>query len=493
MNRTSPKWGQLDIAVAITSSLIVFLIALLLWQGDRTAPQVMEFSWHQKQVSATDLAFTLTFNRPMDRLSVEKNLRISPSLPGRISWAGRKMAYTLNSPPVYGDRYQVELDNAYDRFANEIGNHRPNLTFNANFSTPDRAFIYVGASGAEKNRLVKVDLANQSHQILTPANLAVTNFRIFPDRQRILVGAALYQADNINILEQQLYQLELANQSNPMQLVLDSKDYQISKFELAADGKTAVIQRLSRKQVGQYGLWMLSLGDSSKDSQGKDRFNQPQALENKPGGDFLITPDGAAVAIAQGEGVAILPLVPDSDSQSTSQAEPLDFLPKFGMVLDFSQDGSQAAMVKFNKDYTRSLFFVTNQGIQKELLKISGSILSAVFDPQKTTLYALLTDADLNAPVFQEQPYLAAIALASGEVKRILDLKSQKDIQINLSPDGTEMLISATPMPELSPEANARDRSSKPKLPPQLFELSLVGQGQIKSLGFSGDRPQWLP
>lgn len=532
-DRISPKyWGQpLDIAVVVASVLIVSLITLLLWQGDRTAPQIIEFSWDQKQISAKDVAFTLTFNRPMDHQSVEKNLKITPSLPGRISWAGRKLAYTLNSPPVYGDRYQVELNSAYDRFANEAGNHRPNLPFTANFFTPDRAFVYVGAIGAEKNRLIKVNQSNQSHQILTPENLAITNFRIFPDRQRILLGAAPYQSGNINILEQQLYQLELepkdskSAQSNQMQLVLDSKEYQISKFELAADGKTAVIQRLSRKQVGQYGLWVLSLKDQLPAPQGdtpaRAEFNQPRALESKPGGDFLITPDGSSVAIAQGEGVAILPIIPALESKSegskseASKSEPLDFLPKFGMVLDFSQDGSQAAMVKFNKDYTRSLFFVTNQGVQKELLRISGSILSAVFNPQKTTLYVLLTDADLNATMFQEQPYLAAIALSSGKVSRILDLKSQKDIQIDLSPEGREMLISATPMPENSPEnsprnsldsklsdgtkneANQRSETrpirSKLKLPPQLFEVSLEGTMQIKSLALTGNRPQWLP
>jgi hypothetical protein len=46
------------------------------------------------------------------------------------------------------------------------------------------------------------------------------------------------------------------------------------------------------------------------------------------------------------------------------------------MVLSFARDGSAAAMVKFNTDYTRSLFLVTNQGLQKELLRTTGSILS---------------------------------------------------------------------------------------------------------------------
>ncbi len=88
----------------------------------------------------------------------------------------------------------------------------------------------------------------------------------------------------------------------------------------------------------------------------------PKRLESQPGGDFTITPDSQAVAVAQGQGAAILPLQGDA-------SKPLDFLPQFGLVQAFSKDGSQAAMVKFNTDYTRDLFLVTNQGVQKQLLK----------------------------------------------------------------------------------------------------------------------------
>jgi hypothetical protein len=74
----------------------------------------------------------------------------------------------------------------------------------------------------------------------------------------------------------------------------------------------------------------------------------------------LITPDSNALALLQGQGVAILPLKPG--------AKPLDFIPKFGQVLSFARDGSAAAMVQFNADPaqpTRSLFLVTNQAFRK--------------------------------------------------------------------------------------------------------------------------------
>lgn len=130
-------------------------------------------------------------------------------------------------------------------------------------------------------------------------------------------------------------------------------------------------------------------------------------MRGQPGGDFLITPDSDSLAIAQGQGLAILPLQPD--------AIPLNFLPKFGMVLAFSRDGSLAAMVKFNTDSTRSLFLVTNQGVQKELLRTTGSIFAAQFDPAKQVLYTLLSEL-IPGETYQEKPYLAAIDLKTSKL-----------------------------------------------------------------------------
>ncbi|MDX1978255.1 MAG: Ig-like domain-containing protein [Pseudanabaenaceae cyanobacterium bins.68] len=467
LRRKSLPFGQpLDLAVLIISATVLSLIGLLLWQGDRTAPQVVAFSWEQKQVTAADLAFKLTFNRPMDQQSVERNLKIVPPLAGRKSWAGRTMAYTLNQPIPYGVNYRLQLENAYDRFADEVDNHRPITPFRSQFSSPEPAFLYIGAAGEQQNRLILVNQAKQ--QVLTPEDLAVIDFRVYPDRQKVLVGAAPYENDLVNLLEQQLYLLDLSQANPQLELVLDAKEYQNFKFDLAANGETIVVQRLSRAETGQYSLWALE----------RDRL--PRSLENKPGGDFMITPDSAAVAIAQGEGVAILPLVP--------QADPLDFLPKFGMVLGFSRDGSQAAMVKFNKDYTRSLFFVTNQGVQRELVKISGSVLQGIFAPQQPMIYALLTDADLQATVFREQPYLAAVEINSGKVTRLLDLAGQKQIQLSLAPDGRKMLVSSVP---------ASQAPGQPKPLPQLFELTMPQQLgttlEVASLERQGHHPQWLP
>ncbi len=463
----SPKFQPLDRLAVSAIAILVILIALLLWQGDRTAPYVRDFSWQNRLVRADDTAFTLTFSRPMNHASVEANLNLEPPLPGKFSWAGRRMAYTLAAPAVYGKTYKLSIADANDSFTKEVGDRPPFKTFEAKFSSPDPAFAYIGNQGEETGRLVVYNFAQAQKQILTPANLTVLDFRVYSDRSKILLAAVPQTSQPINPLTQKLYTVDLGDRQKPIpKLVLDSGDYQNFKFDLAADGKLIVAQRLSRVTPGNYGLWIIKEGEP------------PKPINNPPGGDFLITPDSSSVAIAQGEGVAILPLAENQ--------KPLDFLPKFGMVLSFSKDGSQAAMIKFNKDYTRSLFQVTNQGVQTELIKIKGSILSAQFDPQKQNLYCLLTDVIQTPKSYQETPYLAVINLQTKALTRILNLpKQQGQSQISISPDGTGLLF------DYVQKAIAVGKSSK-NLDTRITLLS-INPIQAKDLEIFGSRPQWLP
>ncbi len=481
--------------------LLSVAIAMLLWIGDRTAPQVREFSWQGQKIDATNTSFSLSFNRPMNRESVEQNLRFEPPLAGKISWSSRRMSYTPIAPAVYGKSYTVKLENALDRFASESGKKAVIDPFTGNFTTPSLRFAYIGSQGEEKGRLVLYDVLSKEKKVLTPSNLIVLDFRIYPDRQKILLGAI--ESAGQSLLDQKIYtvttgidrQDRLSANPPEVKLILDSNDYQNFKFDLSPDGNNILVQRLSRKQVGRYGLWLIKGAEP------------PKALENQPGGDFMFTPDSASVAIAQGEGVAILPL--------ETQAAPLDFLPRFGTVLSFGRSGTQAATIKFNKDYTRSLYLVNNQGLQKELTKINGSILGAQFDPQEKTLYCLLTDVEQDTAknIFREKPYLAAIDLESAQLRRVLELPSQREIQFKISPDGQSILLnSAVPSPDESSnsptvtEDSAKASRNSRTVPTQLIMLSTNSPQnnnqnnnqssnlpQPEVLPIFGTVPRWLP
>lgn len=489
------KFSQpLDRAAIGLMLVLSVAIALLLFGGDSTAPRVRDFTWQNKQIAAEDRAFIVTFSRPMDRESVEENLQIEPPLSGKFSWAGRRMAYTLEYPVPYGTEFKVELEGAHDRFSQGEKTRTEIEPFVAEFQSRDRAMIYLGVEQEELGRLILYNLTQQKKTVLTPKELVVMDYKPYPNSDRILFSATESLARG-GILEQKLYtvttgiDIEGSRTDRPagkIEQVLDSKEYQNLSFDLSPDGKTILVQRVSKRNPGSFGLWMLKEGQ------------RPIPLENEPGGDFLITPDSQAVALAQGQGLAILPLEP--------KAEPVDFLPQFGRVLSFSPDGSAAAMVKFNTDYTRSLYIVTTAGIQKEIRRLKGSILSAQFDPLGKTLYCLLTKLIEGQEEYKEEPYIAAINIESGKLlfPPVL-LPDQREIQMSVSPDGLGLLfdqiVTTNPPTAQSNMGGPRTNSGEAVTKSRLWLLPLDPTAAPETnanlnpeqLPFAGFRPRWLP
>ncbi|MDX2229839.1 MAG: Ig-like domain-containing protein [Leptolyngbyaceae cyanobacterium bins.349] len=495
----SPSFPQpLDKLAIAVMLLLALLIGGLLLTGHRIAPSVRYFTWQGKHIGADDTAFVLSFSRPMDQDSVKQNLQIEPNLPGRVSWAGRRMAYTLNAPAPYGTAYTIKLQNALDFFSQNGAEQVPIQPFNATFRTRDRAFAYIGVQGEENGRLVLVNLTSGQTTILTPPDLVVNEFKPYPLGDRILLGATPRSGQAKGLLEQKLYRVSTGIQIDPpiqldpqgntdplatpspkpateMELVLDSDTYQNLKFDLSADGRIIVLQRVNRNDPADFGPWILQEGEA------------PKPLKGQPGGDFLITPDSDSLAIAQGQGLAILPLYPD--------AKPLDFLPKFGVVLNFSRDGALAAMVKFNGDRTRSLFLVSSQGTQKELLRTTGSIFSAQFDPAKQVLYCLLSEL-IPGETYQEKPFLAAIDVKTGNLTPLLPLPNQRDVQVSLSPDGLALLFDQTTETEQVDPLSPQSRGGKAIVNSQLWILPInsdLTALKPEALPIAGLRPRWLP
>ncbi|MEA5467908.1 hypothetical protein [Spirulina sp. 06S082] len=493
------------IVTILTLSLVTILLILGGWfcWGDRclieTGPKVREFSWRDRIVNAKDTAFVLKFDRPMSRESVENNLKITipdqldlkDPLPGKISWAGRRMAYTLDFPAPYGNSYRVELQRATEKFQ---GSDRPGKRlqpFTAEFKTPDRVFAYIGLEGKERGRLILYNFTQQEKIPLTPANLVITEFEPYPDGKSILFGAADRQVTKDGLLEQQLYRVttglygdgaEIAGQ---IDLVLANEEYQILEFDLSADGNMLVVQRVNREDPQDAGLWVI-----------RDN-NSPVALNNPPGGVFLIAPDNQTIASTQGEGVALLSPQPD--------AEPLGFFAQFGMVLDFTPDGASAVMVDFNRNnpdllYTRSLYLVNNQGREEKIFDTKGSILNCQFDAQGDRLYCLLTNL-IEDVDYVEQPYIAVIDLDSKKVVPLTTLPQYQDTHLSLSPDTVGLIFDQTIVdPELTEENILRTDSGEAiatgtiwlLIPPASLE-EMETAPQLEELPFIGFNPKWLP
>ncbi len=483
---TTPKpLLPLDRLAMIFMAGVAIVTLILLWSGDRTLPQVRDFNWQDRRISAEDTAFTLTFNRSIDRAAVEKQLQINPPLPGKISWAGSKLAYTLTHPAPYGNTYKVSLQGAKELIGKQKG--KAMVPFTGKFRTPDRMFAYISSGVADRGQIVIYNFQTQKPLVISPPGLVVTDFKVDRASQKIIFTATdvkTLQNNQPAIASQQVYSVStgIAPRNNDSQftppgqleLILDNRDYQNVKFDLAPDGNKLVVQRISRKNPTDFALWVITL----------DKSAPPVKL--KQSGDFVITPDSTEVAAAVGQGVSISPLTLTTDSN-------LNFLPKFGSVLSFATDGTAAAMVEYNSDYTKSLFVVNNQGIEQQIFKTSGSILDAKFSPAKDIIYCLATELKTKGETSREEPYLTAIDLQTQKIIMMLLLPTQQGLQMSLAPDGLAVMFDQIDQGD-STNQIIQGRSNGVlwllPIPPNIKDLTTAVKAD--RLPLSGWHPRWL-
>ncbi len=475
----------IDRLAMIVMAGLAIITLILFWSGDRTMPQVRDFNWGNRTISADDTAFTIAFNRPIDRSTIKQQLKIEPPLPGKISWAGSKMAYTLLNPAPYGYRYQVNLQGVKEQIGTKTG--KEIVPFKGSFRTPDRLFAYIGSGAADRGRIVIYNFKTQTPTTITPAGLVVTDFKVDRFSQKIVftaTDAKTLENKQPAIASQQVYSVTTGiaprTPDTPylppgkLELILDNKEYQNVKFDLAPDGKKIVVQRVNRKMANDFALWLVPLDNSAL----------PSKL--KQGGDFVIAPDSNEVAAAVGEGVSIFPL-------TATQSSNLDFLPKYGSVLSFTNDGSAAAMVEYNSDYTKSLFVVNNNGIEDQIFKTNGSIWDARFSPAKDIIYCLATELKTKDNNSYEEPYITAIDIKTKKILLMTILPVQQGIQMSLAPDGLalmfDQLVGSERTDRVLKSGNDGVLWLLP-IPPNIRELTTPVQAT--QLPLPGWHPRWL-
>jgi hypothetical protein len=465
---------------------LAILTLILLWSGDRTLPQVRDFNWQNRSIGAEETAFMLTFNRPVDRASVEKQLQITPLLPGKIGWSGSKLAYTLLHPAPYGNTYRVSLTGAREAIGKSSG--KEIVPFQGQFQTPDRMVAYISTEATNRGRIVIYNFTTQKSTTISPVGLVVTDFKVDRYSQIIVFTATDTQTlrtDRSAIASQQIYSISTGivprnrdTQFTPpgkLELILDNRDYQNVKFDLTPDGKKIVVQRASRQNPNELALWVVAIDKSAP------------PIELKQSGDFVISPDSSEVAAAVGQGVSIFPIAP-------IQVSNLDYLPRFGKILSFAADGKTAATIEYNSDYTRSLFIVNNDGIEQQIVQTNGSIWDAKFSPTKDILYYLFTELKTRDKNSDEELNLAAIDLKADKIVMMLRLPMQQGVRMSLSPDGLAVMFDRVDGGESTDRIVRGERHGSlwlVPIPPNIRELNTPVKAE--RLPLSGWHPRWLP
>ncbi len=141
------------------------------------------------------------------------------------------------APPQYDRTYKIELQKAREKLGvDKQGNAI--APFVSQFNTPDRAFVYKGTEAAEKGRLILYNLTRKQKIILTPENLVVKDFRIYPAGDRILFSASEWSKYKPGLYEQSLYAATTGRSSDPaqkpgnIQQILGNQDYENLKFDI---------------------------------------------------------------------------------------------------------------------------------------------------------------------------------------------------------------------------------------------------------------------
>jgi len=473
------SWQPVDITAPIAILICSAVAGLLSIASTFIGPRVAEFSWQEKRVSDRDRAFTLEFNHPMDRDSVATNLKITPELPGKISWQGtRKLFYTPTEPAQYGETYQIQLQGAVEQ-RGELG--RPNRRlppFQTSFVTRDRAFAYLGVEGEEKGRLVLYNFTREEKEILTPRDLIVIDFEPYPDRDRILFSALDPSQETDEL---QLYAVTTGLSSDrqpPGQLhrLLAPDDYKTLQFDLSSDGQILVIERVSRLNPNEISLWVLP-------QNGTLRSLGIQGI------DFTITPDSQTVAVSQERGISLIPLTP--------QAESLDLLRGYQRILDFFPNSNVPLLLTAISPQSgaRSLVWQTPQDKRPQQLETPADLRDCEFDPQQKWLLYCFQIGGEQQP--SDQPVLSLVNLKDQTSTPFLALANYPEVVLSMSPDGFGLLfdqVVSQNVNSTNPEPTQGDFiASLWLLPPPKIRPGQPLKISPPEKLFPGLNPVWLP
>ncbi|MEM8778339.1 MAG: Ig-like domain-containing protein [Cyanobacteria bacterium P01_G01_bin.49] len=465
------------------------VLGTMLFRGEQVPLKVSNFSWADKKVGVENKTFNLTFNRPVEQESVAKNLTIDPPLPGRIAWQGRSLTYTLNDPPIYGTNYQIQLADVRRSYDQEI--LKPFVSL---FSTRDRVLAYIGIEKEEKGRLILyniTDINKPQKTILTPRDLVVTNFKIYPNSDQILFSAFEPRVHGKGITQQELYTVTTGFNISPvttvtrragkLKRILAANGYYNNRFSLSENGKTIIVWRINLENKADSSLWIIPDQES------------PRSL-GIPGANFVISPNGKRLAVAQQGGIRLVPLSADAGSSK--------ILPNYEKILGFSQNGKELLLVRDNIDYTRSLMLIHRQGKAKELLRTPYPIIDCEFEPRdENNLYCLKIDlVQGENEQYREEPFLSVVDLKTETDLPLLALPNYRDVSLSMSPDGVALLfdqvVTTIPQSEydlLTSEKQAIADGQLWLLPlPELTNLKKSLKIQPQEL-ISGFKPQWLP
>lgn len=472
--------ARLDKIFGIITCGLLTVITLLIIGGDRTVPRVVQFSHEGKIVSAKTSQLSFTFNREMDKRSVEDGFVTDPPLDGTFSWSGRKAAFTLAIPLDPAITYTLRLRNARDTRGVPLAEYVTHL------QTRTPLLSYIGTEGNELRKILLYDLLSKEKRILPTEDLSILSIYPHPSGRYILFFALDKAAPKATSLEeyQELYSISLENHS--ITKLADNRGFRNSALSISPDGS---LMMMRRQEIDTKRLV------SSSDHLYSSSFINPNWQkfwyeEGNPPAHF--TPNGRSVLLWNiREGFVLVP------------TSPMEQIPEnignFQQSFGFSSDGSKALFTEFEAEGTtrnfNNIMVFYNKGEKQPLLKNTGSIAQPTFTPDGRFFYYLMMrkeDNTLGAPLF----HLYAYDFDKDRVRPITTDPMYSEEHFAISPDGSQVVFERYPY--LSPENKGIDQrpileaAEKSFAGGELWSYKTNTVGEVTNLGIKGRSPKWV-
>lgn len=409
------KIDRLFLSIVIALSL---LIGGVLVRGDQTFPQVQTVKPADEQISISTNQIVLTFSRNMDRGSVQRGLQLTPELPGKFSWIGKKMAYSFDEPLEAGQSLELILSGAQDTLGNPL-----EFDYRKEYRVSQKFLWFIN----ESQQLVRMDPASQVAKVVTPEDLLIRDFRIHSSGQMAFLMSEL---DSGGLSKNDLLKLDLA--TGKTEKILDGTKEFIFSMELSPDGtfllsrKTQISEFDQSSLVDSGRLWVYDL-----ESEKWSPFWNPDIHGNE----LFFSPDGSYLVgrLINGN-IAIVSVDEDADKSVYLENYPGSFA--------LSPDGRKFVFVDFEDVFSSpsDLLLRKNDGSTKKLVSGMGQIQSPVFNQQGDKVYFLMNQFENNfaeTGLLSFSPYhLYEYNLATDELSQITNDERYLEGFFSLSSDG---------------------------------------------------------
>ena len=219
--------GRITLGVILGLGLA---IAVLSVASARLGPTVESLNTAQDLDGASiNTPIQISFTEPMNPRSVERYFSVEPRVTGDFNWSGNQLLFTPRKSLPYSRRFTVRIG---DQAVSAAGK-RLYRSFTGSFTTQSPHLIYLGAGGAQQNRLVLSGLNGKS-RIIGPDDGSVTDYSISTDHSQLVFVRKNSSSSRAN----ELWLLNLSDDTT--RRIYYHPDWTISQPRISPDNRYVV-------------------------------------------------------------------------------------------------------------------------------------------------------------------------------------------------------------------------------------------------------------